>query len=84
MILRHLPSLSAKVYIGEGGVNVELIVVILLVAVFYGGIAFLIWKNRRQRATSAERPSEPREAASPEVVDDMPVSRRRRGNRAAR
>ena len=68
MILRHLPSLSAKVYIGEGGVNVELIVVILLVAVFYGGIAFLIWKNRRQRATSAE------------LVDDMPVSRRRRGN----
>jgi hypothetical protein len=47
VILRHLPSLSAKVYIGEGGVNVELIVVIVLVAVFYGGIAFLIWKNQK-------------------------------------
>ncbi|GBC83229.1 hypothetical protein HRbin10_02373 [bacterium HR10] len=64
--------------------NVELIVVILLVAIFYGGIAFLIWKNRKQRAASAERPSELEEAASPEVVDDVPVSRRRGGKRVAR
>ncbi|GBC77244.1 hypothetical protein HRbin08_00716 [bacterium HR08] len=62
--------------------NVELIVVILLVAIFYGGIAFLIWKNRTQRAASAERPSEPEEAVSPE--DEVSVSRRREEKKSAR
>jgi len=31
-----------------------MIVVVLLVAAFYGGIAFLIWKNRKQRAASTK------------------------------
>ncbi len=32
--------------------NIEMVVVALLVVAFYGGIAFLIWKNRKQRAAS--------------------------------
>jgi cytoskeletal protein RodZ len=39
---------------GEGSMNIEVIVVMLLVAAFYGGIAFLIWKNRKQRAASTK------------------------------
>jgi len=55
--------------------NIEIIVVLLLVAAFYGGIAFLIWRNKKQRATSAERPSEPAEA---EPEEEVPIVRRGR------
>jgi len=53
--------------------SAEIIVVLVLVAAFYGGIAFLIWKNRKQRAASTSE-SEPVETPS----EETPIAHRER------